>query len=327
MRIRRLRLGNQQADQHQTAQLAGARVPGFLDLKPAAGLFLRALERRYGIDAGGGARATVGTVPVADADLLGLAAGTPAFIVEREHRRRSLRLHHLGHARRSLRDRSAFARRRVPPTQKLTPSRIIQCPISTFPALPPSSRGVEKMQKPSRRLRNPLCRLAARISRLVHLYGSGHSVLRLPVFPRYGFPMSASTLTDPRVMAQRARRRRRTRTAVAGRTGRNTPKFLDHQPLNKGDSIIIFGRMAAATRRASTPRSTPRNMASSWWRSPLNNLDKPATPPPGMRLADAADLVIDTCSPIEDAIIAVEGWSRPVSGSSTVLAMIMARMS
>ncbi|MDX8501724.1 hypothetical protein RFM99_25330 [Mesorhizobium sp. VK4C] len=55
-----------------------------------------------------------------------------------------------------------------------------------------------------------------------------------------------------------------------------------------------------------------------------NNLDKPATHSSGKRLADAADLVIDTCSPIEDAVVPIEGWSRPVSGSSTVLAMIMA---
>jgi uncharacterized phosphosugar-binding protein len=33
--------------------------------------------------------------------------------------------------------------------------------------------------------------------------------------------------------------------------------------------------------------------------------------------------VIDTRSPIEDAIVSVEGWSRPVAGSSTVLAMIL----
>src|SRR5690606_22508820 len=33
--------------------------------------------------------------------------------------------------------------------------------------------------------------------------------------------------------------------------------------------------------------------------------------------------VVDTGAPVEDAIVAIEGWSRPVSGSSTVLAMIM----
>ena len=38
----------------------------------------------------------------------------------------------------------------------------------------------------------------------------------------------------------------------------------------------------------------------------------------------AADLVIDTCAPIEDAIVSVVGLSRPVSGSSTVPAIILA---
>ena len=55
-----------------------------------------------------------------------------------------------------------------------------------------------------------------------------------------------------------------------------------------------------------------------------SNLDKPATHSSGKRLADAADLVIDTCAPIEDALVPIDGWSRPVSGSSTVLAMILA---
>src|SRR5919206_464714 len=54
-----------------------------------------------------------------------------------------------------------------------------------------------------------------------------------------------------------------------------------------------------------------------------DSFDKPATHSSGKRLADAADLVIDTCSPIEDAIVPIDGWSRPVAGSSTVLAMIL----
>ena len=48
-----------------------------------------------------------------------------------------------------------------------------------------------------------------------------------------------------------------------------------------------------------------------------------ATHSSGKRLADAADIVIDTGAPIEDAIVPIKGWSRPVAGSSTVLAMIM----
>lgn len=34
--------------------------------------------------------------------------------------------------------------------------------------------------------------------------------------------------------------------------------------------------------------------------------------------------MIDTCAPVEDAIVDVDGWSRPVAGSSTVLAMSLA---
>ena len=57
--------------------------------------------------------------------------------------------------------------------------------------------------------------------------------------------------------------------------------------------------------------------------APKAKLDKPATHSSGKRLADAADIVIDTGAPIEDAIVPVKGWSRPVAGSSTVLAMMM----
>lgn len=53
------------------------------------------------------------------------------------------------------------------------------------------------------------------------------------------------------------------------------------------------------------------------------NMDKPATHSSGKRLPHASDIVIDTGAPVEDAIVPIEGWSRPVSGSSTVLAMIM----
>ena len=33
--------------------------------------------------------------------------------------------------------------------------------------------------------------------------------------------------------------------------------------------------------------------------------------------------MIDTGAPVEDAIVPIKGWGRPVAGSSTVLAMIM----
>jgi hypothetical protein len=107
------------------------------------------------------------------------------------------------------------------------------------------------------------------------------------------------------------------------RTENYAEKFLDHQPLIEGGSIIVFGHSGRNSPGIETALYTKKRGLFVVAVTSKNNLDKPATHSSGKRLADAADLVIDTCSPIEDAIVPVEAWSRPLSGSSTVLAMIM----
>jgi uncharacterized phosphosugar-binding protein len=147
---------------------------------------------------------------------------------------------------------------------------------------------------------------------LVHLYGSGHSVLPCQeIFPRYGSYVGFNPLTDPRVL-------------WLERTENYADKFLDHQPLNEGDSIIIFGHSGRNASGIDTALYAKQRGLFVVAITAKSNLDKPATHSSGKRLADAADLVIDTAAPIEDAVVPVEGWSRPVAGSSTVLAMIMA---
>ncbi len=84
VRIRRLRLGNATPIGIQTAQLALARVPGFLDSGLFQGSLYEALQERYGIvplEAHEIYR--VAAVPAEDAELLELEAGRPAFVVER----------------------------------------------------------------------------------------------------------------------------------------------------------------------------------------------------------------------------------------------------
>ncbi|MES0058932.1 SIS domain-containing protein [Mesorhizobium sp. M0041] len=161
---------------------------------------------------------------------------------------------------------------------------------------------------------------------LVHLYGSGHSVLPVQeVFPRYGSYVGFNPLTDPRVMWHNVLGAGGVRELLwLERTEKYAEKFLDHQPLNKSDSIIIFGHSGRNSSGIDTALYARKRGIFVVAVTSKNNLDKPATHSSGKRLADAADLVIDTCSPIEDAIVPVEGWSRPVSGSSTVLAMILA---
>jgi len=161
---------------------------------------------------------------------------------------------------------------------------------------------------------------------LVHLYGSGHSVLPVQeVFPRYGSYVGFNPLTDPRVMWHNVLGAGGVRELLwLERTEKYAEKFLDHQPLNEGDSIIIFGHSGRNSSGIDTALYAKKRGIFVVAVTSKNNLDKPATHSSGKRLADAADVVIDTCSPIEDAVVPIEGWSRPVSGSSTVLAMIMA---
>lgn len=161
---------------------------------------------------------------------------------------------------------------------------------------------------------------------LVHLYGSGHSVLPAQeMFPRYGSFVGFNPLTDPRVMWHDVLGAGGVRELLwLERTEKYAEKFLDHQPLNEGDSIIIFGHSGRNSSGIDTALYARKRGIFVVAVTSKKNLDKPATHSSGKRLADAADLVIDTCSPIEDAVVPIEGWSRPVAGSSTVLAMIMA---
>jgi uncharacterized phosphosugar-binding protein len=160
---------------------------------------------------------------------------------------------------------------------------------------------------------------------LVHLYGSGHSVLPTQeTFPRYGSYVGFNPLTDPRVMWHNVLGAGGVRELLwLERTERYAEKFLDHQPLNPGDSIVIFGHSGRNASGIDTAIYAKKRGLTVVAITAKSNLDKAATHSSGKRLADAADIVIDTCAPIEDAIVPVEGWSRPVAGSSTVLAMIM----
>ncbi len=160
---------------------------------------------------------------------------------------------------------------------------------------------------------------------LCHLYGSGHSVLPVQeTFPRYGSYVGFNPLTDPRVMWHNVLGAGGVRELLwLERTENYAEKFLDHQPLNAGDTVVVFGHSGRNSSGIDTAIYAKKRGLTVIAITAKANLDKPATHSSGKRLADAADIVIDTGAPIEDAIVDIKGWSRPVSGSSTVLAMIM----
>lgn len=157
---------------------------------------------------------------------------------------------------------------------------------------------------------------------LVHLFGSGHS--RIPVeemFPRHGsfpgfHPIVELSLTN--------------HTQVVGANGQRQAMFLERVEgfgevilrnfvFGSGDSMIVFSNggvnevvldVAIGARRRGMPvigivsaehcaASKPRHSS-------------------GQRLPDVADITIDNCAPVGDALVPIEGLAYPVAPGSTV---------
>lgn len=84
IRLRRLRLGDGNPIGVQIAYMPAARVPDFLPIEGELASLYNTLRDRYGIEPTNADELyRVGAVQDEDADLLGVAPGTPAFIVRR----------------------------------------------------------------------------------------------------------------------------------------------------------------------------------------------------------------------------------------------------
>jgi uncharacterized phosphosugar-binding protein len=157
---------------------------------------------------------------------------------------------------------------------------------------------------------------------LVHLFGSGHSVIPvMEAFPRYGSFAGLHPLLDPRLMWWN----------VLGPGGVRefhwleqaegyVQNFLAHRPIGTGDVLVVFshgGRNAAPVEAAAYGRRREAVVVAI---TSSRNLDRPATHSSGQRLADIADIVVDTGVPAADALVDVPGWDSPVAGASTIVA-------
>jgi uncharacterized phosphosugar-binding protein len=156
---------------------------------------------------------------------------------------------------------------------------------------------------------------------LVHLFGSGHSVLPVQdVFPRYGSYPVFHPLMDARLMWQ----------SVIGSGGARGLLWLErqegyagilfeHQPIRSGDVMLVFshgGLNAAGIEVAMESRR--RGLKVVVVTSMDNQRSRTATHSSGKKLSDVADVVIDNCVPARDALVDVEGWKAPVAAGSTI---------
>lgn len=156
---------------------------------------------------------------------------------------------------------------------------------------------------------------------LVHLFGSGHSVLPVQdMFPRYGSFPGFRPLMDMRLMW----------TNVIGSGGAKGLLWLErregyaqvlfeNEPIRQGDVMLVFSHGGLnAVGIEVLLEAKKRGLTTVAVTSMDNYSKREATHSSGKKLADVADIVIDNCTPAEDALVAIEGWRTPVAAGSTV---------
>src|SRR5215471_19145221 len=162
---------------------------------------------------------------------------------------------------------------------------------------------------------------------LVHMFGSGHSVLPVQdMFPRYGAYPGFRPLMDMRLMWSN----------VIGSGGAKGLLWLErregyaqvlfeNEPIRKGDVMLVFshgGLNAVAIEVLMEAKE--RGLTAVAVTSMDNYAKREATHSSGKKLADVADIVIDNCTPAEDALVSIDGWNAPVAAGSTVAFIIIA---
>jgi uncharacterized phosphosugar-binding protein len=156
--------------------------------------------------------------------------------------------------------------------------------------------------------------------RAVHVFGSGHSVLPVQdIFPRYGAYVGFHPIMDPRLMWFN----------VVGPGGARELLWLEREPgyiknvllshhLDPQDSLLVFshgGMNAAGIEMALAGKKAGLTVVGI---SSVNNreINEPKHPS-GKALQDIADILIDNCSPSEDALVDIDGVKGRVAASST----------
>lgn len=157
--------------------------------------------------------------------------------------------------------------------------------------------------------------------RAVHIFGSGHSVISvLDIFPRYGSYPGWHPIMDPRLMWFN----------ITGPGGARELLWLERVEgyvknvllsynLDAQDTFLVYshgGMNAAPIEIALTAKEKGLTVVAVT--SVANRKINQPTHSSGKSLHDIADIVIDNCSPAEDALIGVEGMKGKVAASSTL---------
>ena len=187
---------------------------------------------------------------------------------------------------------------------------------------------IEETQTDALTAASQLCADAIAGGRLVHLFGSGHS--RIPaeeMFPRYGSYPGFNPIVELSMTFH---------TQVVGANGQRQAMFIERVEglaeailanfvLEPPDVMIVFSvgglsavpiEMAQGARRRGLPVIAVTSVEQSLAGSPSHSS--------GTRLLDHADVVVDLCTPIGDALVTVDGLETPVAPGSSIAAVAIA---
>ncbi|MGB9682832.1 MAG: sugar isomerase domain-containing protein [bacterium] len=169
--------------------------------------------------------------------------------------------------------------------------------------------------------------------RLVHIFGSAHSAIPLmEIFPRYGSYVGEKgayhPLLNPRLLWWN----------VVGTGGVKDllwlerqkgyiANYLDEQDLKPGDVLWAFshgGINAAPVEAAIYAKERGMKVIA------VTSLDNQRVVgekyPEIKKLSDIADITIDNCVPLEDALVPLEGYVERVSAGSTIAAITIVQL-
>jgi uncharacterized phosphosugar-binding protein len=167
-----------------------------------------------------------------------------------------------------------------------------------------------------------LCADAIAAGGLVHLFGTGHSRIPLEeMFPRYGSYPGFNPIAELSMTFH---------TEVVGANGQRQAMFIERvegladvilanfqfRPL---DLMIVFsasGTTAVPIEMARGAQALGARVVAVTSRE--QSMARPSEHPSGLRLLDHADIVIDLCTPLGDAMVTLDGVDTPVGPGSTV---------
>jgi len=174
-----------------------------------------------------------------------------------------------------------------------------------------------------------LCAETIKGGGLVHLFGSGHSVIPvMDAFPRYGSYVGLNPLMDPHLMWF-------TPVGSGGaheliwleRQEGYIENFLMWQDLHEGDVLIVFshgGKNAAPVEAAQYARDKGLKVIGVTCMAHQKEADSSLQS--GLLLSDVADIAIDTHAPIADAAVELKTTEQNVAATSTVAAVTVVQL-